>query len=331
MRVVRRKSDMDQLLARFGAANVDIQVIRVARIAWSENTERALRSDLEIFGDWCVGRGLQVLPARTETIARFVNSAARDKAPATVRRYASSIGALHRAMGYANPNDAVAVKLALQHMQRHSGCRQKQALGLTWEMCGQMIAIAGDRPCDLRDRAVLAVMYDAMLRRAELVVLEVSDLSELDEGGATLLVRRSKTDQNGSGATTYLTPNTLKLLREWLKRAGIQNGRIFRSIRPNGLLGQSLDVSFVSRIFKEMARKAGFDKDVVDRISAHSTRVGATQDMIASNMGLAAVMQAGRWKTASMALRYGERLLAQRSGVARFAHLDNKSYAGGLE
>lgn len=113
---------------------------------------------------------------------------------------------------------------------------------------------------------------------AELVALEVSDLSEPKDGGATLLVRRSKTDQTGEGAEVYLTPNTLKLLREWLEQARIRSGRIFRSIRPNGLLGRSLDVRQVSRIFKKMARQAGFDKEVVDCLSAHSARIGATQD-----------------------------------------------------
>ncbi len=329
MRVVKRKSDMDQLLARFGTANGDIQTLRVARVAWSENTGRALRSDLEIFGNWCAGRGLQVLPARSETVVRFIEFVARDKAPATVRRYVSSIGALHKASEYANPCEAVIVRLALQGMQRQKDCRQRQALGLTWEMCDRMIAGAGNRLGDLRGRALLAVTYDAMLRRAELVALEVSDLSDLEEGGATLLVRRSKTDRTGEGAITYLTPNTLKLLRDWLEQARIRDGRIFRSTKPNGLVGQSLDVSLVSRIFKEMARRAGFDKEVVDGISAHSARVGATQDMIASNMSLAAVMQAGRWKTASMALRYGERLLAQHGGVARFARVGAKNHEGG--
>ncbi|MDE0509535.1 MAG: tyrosine-type recombinase/integrase [Gammaproteobacteria bacterium] len=329
MSVVRRTGDMDRLLAGFGVAIVDIQALRAARGAWSENTKRALRSDLEIFGNWCVRNGLQVLPARAETVARFVESVARERAPATLKRYVSNISALHKASGYAKPSDAAAVRLVLQYMQRHKDCRQRQALGLTWEMRDRMIAATGGRLPDLRNRALLAVMYDAMLRGAELVALEVSDLSEPKDGGATLLVRRSKTDQTGEGTEVYLTPNTLKLLREWLEQARIRGGRIFRSIRPNGLLGRSLDVRQVSRIFKKMARQAGFDKEVVDSLSAHSARIGATQDMIASDFGLAAVMQAGRWKTASMVLRYGERLLVQRGGAARFARLKAKQHASG--
>lgn len=78
-----------------------------------------------------------------------------------------------------------------------------------------------------------------------------------------------------------------------------------------------------------MARNAGFEERDIAQISSHSPRVGATQDMIASHQGLAAVMHAGRWKTAAMAMRYGESLLAQRGGEARFAQLNCKNRMSG--
>jgi hypothetical protein len=36
---------------------------------------------------------------------------------------------------------------------------------------------------------------------------------------------------------------------------------------------------------------------------------GATQDLLALNIDLASVMQAGRWKTNRMPMRYGEHVL----------------------
>lgn len=329
MRVVRRTGDMEKLLTRFGVENVDAQVLRAACDAWSENTVRALRSDLKIFGNWCAGRELQMLPARAETVARFIESTTCDRAPATVLRYVSSVCVLHKTTAYANPGDSTVVRLALQRMRRGKNCRQRQALGLTWELCERMIEAAGNRLADLRDRALLAVAYDAMLRRSELVALEVSDLSETEEGRATLLVRRSKTDQTGNGAVLFLTATTLQLLREWLEQAQIQKGRLFRSVSLKGVPGESLDGSQIPRIIKEMARKANFEERDIERFSSHSPRVGATQDMIASDQGLAAVMQAGRWKTSTMAMRYGERLLAQRAGTVRFARLNGKNRTSG--
>ena len=54
-------------------------------------------------------------------------------------------------------------------------------------------------------------------------------------------------------------------------------------------------------------------------MSGHSIRVGATQDLLALNIDLASVMQAGRWKTNRMPMRYGENVLAARGGMARAA------------
>ena len=67
----------------------------------------------------------------------------------------------------------------------------------------------------------------------------------------------------------------------------------------------------VPRIFKAMAKRAGVSGAVVQHISGHSTRVGAAQDMVASGIGMAAILHAGRWKTTTMVNRYGERLLAR--------------------
>ena len=85
------------------------------------------------------------------------------------------------------------------------------------------------------------------------------------------------------------------------------------------MIGEKLDASQVPRIYKRMARRAGLPDDIADTLAGHSTRVGAVQDMIASGIELPAILQSGRWKSARMVQRYGERLLARRSGAAQLA------------
>jgi integrase/recombinase XerD len=58
---------------------------------------------------------------------------------------------------------------------------------------------------------------------------------------------------------------------------------------------------------------------VVNRVSGHSTRVGATQDLAALDIDLAAITQAGGWKSTRMPLQYAEKIDATRSGMARAA------------
>ncbi len=255
----------------------------------------------------------------------FVDDMAASRAPATVRRYVASIAAAHRALGHdRSATKSPAVRRALQRMHRAKGRRQVQALALTWPLRQRLLAASGERLIDLRNRALLAVAYDTMLRRSELAALRVNDLAEEPDGAATLLVRRGKTDPERAGAVVYSARDTTRIVRAWLDGGGIADGFLFRSLSRTGTPGRSLDPSQIPRIFKAMARAAGLPEDVVAGISGHSARVGATQDMIASGVELAAILQAGRWKTTAMVYRYGERLMARRSGAAQLARLQRR-------
>jgi integrase len=52
----------------------------------------------------------------------------------------------------------------------------------------------------IRDRALLLLGFAGAFRRSELVALDVADLEETDEG-FKIIIRRSKTDQEGHGET----------------------------------------------------------------------------------------------------------------------------------
>ena len=309
------------------------QWLDATRGAISHNTERALRSDLAIWQAWCRRERRKPWPARAATLVRFIDAKAHSRAPATVRRYVSSICALHRAAGWKNPLDHVTVRMSLRRMYRHRGRRQAQALGLTWQVREKLIGSQGEagepgeRLIDLRNRALLAVAYDAMLRRSELISLQVSDLTFDRGGSATLFLRNAKTDPEGAGNILFLARDTADMVRAWLGGSGISRGPLFRAVRKNGIPGRGLDPSQVSRIYKSMAIQAGID-DFAGGLSGHSARVGAAQDMIASGIGLPAILQAGRWKSAAMVSRYGERLLASQGAAAQLARMQGRDEEG---
>ena len=164
----------------------------------------------------------------------------------------------------------------------------------------RLLAAAGERPIDARNRALVAVAYDAMLRRSELTDLQVADLVEEMQGDASLIVRRGKTDPEGRGAAVYLARDTVALVREWQARSGVESGRLFRSLSKGGAVGTRLHPSQIPRIFKAMAHRAGLPPEIVAGLSGHSARVGAAQDMVASGIEMPAILQAGRWKTTVM-------------------------------
>ena len=290
----------------------------------SPNTERALRSDLRVFTLWCAGEGVKPLPASPEMVASFVDAMATRRTPATVRRYVATIARAHRAAGAAHdPTKSEPVRIAMRRMHREQGRRQRQAEGLTRALLDRLLDAAGDDLVDTRDCAVLSFAYDTLLRRGELVAVEVNDLVVERDGAATVLVRRTKTDPEGEGARAFVARDTVGLIREWLARSGVRDGRLFRSLN-RGAVGQRLRAADVSRLFKRMARKAKLPEDIVMNVSGHSTRVGCAQDMVAHNIGTDAILHAGRWRTPTMVNRYAERLSAHRSGSAQLARLQQR-------
>src|SRR6195952_5705923 len=198
-----------------------------ARGAYARNTERALRADVAIFTRWCTQAGQQALPAAPETVTAFIDAMAAGKAPATVRRSVSSIATFHRAAGVENPCAALVVTLALKRMHREHGRAQQQAAALTDRLVADLLTKAASTLRDLRNKALVAVAYTPLCRRAELVALTRDDLEIGADGFATVAIRRGKSDPEGQGAVAPITPDALRHLRAWLEAAGIETGPLF--------------------------------------------------------------------------------------------------------
>ena len=219
----------------------------------------------------------------------------------------------------AAPAEAEVVRLALKRATRQLGTRQRQAAPLGEAEVAAILATTrgtSGRLADLRDVALVLVMRDLLARRGEVVALTLADLDFAGDGSATVLIRRSKTDQGGAGEVRWLSPRAVAQLRRWLEAAGITEGPIFCGVHRSGAVSaEALHPAEVARILKRLADRAGLDPA---SISGHSARVGMAQDLVASGADLPAVMQAGRWRSPTMSARYAERLLAGRGAVARY-------------
>ena len=179
---------------------------------------------------------------------------------------------------------------------------------------------AGDGLRADRERAMLCVAYETLARRGELVALEVRDIDFHPNGTGQALIRRGKADTEGQGRVAYLSRETVKWLKVWLEHSGITEGIVFRRLIGKNQVGGPLNPGSIAPIFKRVAQWIGLPARVVAQVSGHSTRVGATQDLAALDIDLAAITQAGGWKSTRMPLQYAEKIHAARSGMARAAN-----------
>jgi hypothetical protein len=251
--------------------------------AYSAHTEVAWESDWRGWLDFCALRGADPLPASPLTVRAYIETrASLGRRKSTIARNVATLAAAHAAAGLPNPGDHPAVHLALKMVGRAQPGSPRQARGLVWSEIAQFLEIADD----------------AMARREELVAVDCEDLTWCADGSARLLIRRSKTDPEGEGSVLYLAAETARYVRTWLAVSGIRTGAVFRRIIGRARIAERLGADSVTDVLK---------------------RVGATQDLLALNEGLPAIMQTGRWKDARMVQHYGRHLLAGRSAMARAA------------
>jgi integrase len=292
----------------------------LAEGAYSPNTLRAQKADGAIFQAFCESRGEPYLPANPMTIRAFIEDRVKaGKKPATIKRYVATVARVHVAAKLLNPCSSEAVRLGLKKMGRETSARQSQAHPLGWKEIKDFIDSAGEGLRADRERAMLCVAYETLARRAELVALGLKDIEFHPDGTGQALIRRGKTDAEGQGRVAYLSRETCRWLKIWLEHAKIEQGAVFRRLIGRKEIGGSLSPGSIGPIFKRVAQWIGLPERFVAQVSGHSTRVGATQDLAALDIDLAAITQAGGWKSTRMPLQYAERIDVARSGMARAA------------
>jgi integrase len=161
------------------------------------------------------------------------------------------------------------------------------------------------------------------------VALQLSDIDFRPDGTGQLLIRRGKNDAEGQGRVAYLSRETCRWLKIWLEHAKIEEGAVFRRLIGRKEIGGPLNPGSIGPIFKRVAQWIGMPERFVALVSGHSTRVGATQDLAALDIDLAAITQAGGWKSTRMPLQYAEKINAARSGMARAAEKSGRDSING--
>jgi integrase len=221
--------------------------------------------------------------------------------PSTLRRRIAGIRKVHKLMRHPDED----VRIALRRAKRARPCRPAQALGLTRKRRDALMAACEDDMIGLRNRALVAVGYDTLCRRSELVALRVEDLEPSPRGGFSVLVRRAKNDPFAMGRTAWISGRTAEILRHWLTAGGIAQGAMFRPVYHGVVIDRFLHGYSVNRILKRLAHQAGLPQEDTCQISGHSMRIGAAQDLMTD--GRDVLTRAGGWTSMNVVSRYVEK------------------------
>ena len=187
-----------------------------------------------------------------------------------------------------------------------------QVTGLDWQQTERVCAFAEseDTVAGLRDSAMIRLMSDCLLRISEVVAVDVSDFEK-----QALIVRTSKTDQEGTATALYVTSETRDTIERYQKRAGITSGALFRRIRRGDHVQSERLTDFSARrIIQKRASNAG----VKGFIAGHSMRVGSAVALAQAGASVVEMQIAGRWKSSQMPAHYAKSELAERGAIAKY-------------
>jgi integrase len=184
-------------------------------------------------------------------------------APSTVN---VRLSAVRKLVAEARGNGLISADEAASLLRIPNIRQQGTRLGnwLTREQAKQLLTV----PCrstlkGTRDYAILALLLGCALRREELATLDIETI-QLREGRWVLADLVGK----GGRIRTVAVPVWVKQgINAWMTAAGIEDGRLVRSISKGGKVGKSLGAWSVWSVVEQSAKEIG-----IDRFGAHDLR-----------------------------------------------------------
>lgn len=274
------------------------------------------------------------MPAAVETElrGRGILRSAGPQAASTVRRRLSSWASLHRLRGlhgaFATPTVREAVKRAAKARDRPPGRKSRRAI--VRDVLEDLLATCdGSLPVAVRDRALLLVAFaSGGRRRSEIANLRVEQLTveppvprdATEPAGRmlpcmTLDLGRTKTTAAEDGQRVKLIGRAADALAQWLQRAGIAQGYVFRPIdRWDNVGAGRLSPGGVNHIVKHRLRLAGYDPA---DYSAHGLRAGYLTQAAKDGVALPEAMRQSQHRSVQQAANYYNDAEAELSRAAR--------------
>ncbi len=274
------------------------------------STRRAHEHHWASWVGWCLRLGLEPLPTSPRALVEWIVGAADSWGLAKVEGTLAAVAYAHRLAGHDPPPTAHAiVRDALRALRRKKGTapanpRDPAALGELRRMLG---CIDRSSLTGQRDAALLLLGWWAALRRSEIVALEGRDLKEAP-GGIAIMIRKSKTDQEGRGETIGLERKggdlcPVEAIEAWITASGITAGSIFRGITRYGTLRKAaLSDQHVNLLISRLARAAELPRP--ERFGGHSLRAGFVTEAYRQGVPEAQIMATTRHRSVAMLARY---------------------------
>ena len=204
----------------------------------------------------CHDRNANALPAEPHLIVEYISKLTdSNRSSASILRALCGLSAIHKLNRFDDPTKDPDVTLEMRRMHRKLGRSSKQAGGINADTLEKLLLATEDSIRGIRDRALLLVAYDTLCRRSELVSLQVKDVKTNIKNGiesSSILLRKSKTDQDSNGKWLHLSQRAHTALMEWMKKLPKGQAMIFCGLNRALDASQQIGIGQINRIYKRI-------------------------------------------------------------------------------
>jgi integrase/recombinase XerD len=259
----RRQASLELLRARFEES--------LAARNYSAKTRVNYARDVRVFLEWVAENAsarsiAEVTGSDLQRYQMALYAEEKDGKRLSVGTQAGRLAAVRTFFGWLLAEQLIAHNPASSIQMPRQGRRLPRGVLTTEEARRLLDATPAEKPRDIRDRAILEVLYATAIRRGELIALSIYDL-ELSAG--RLRIEHGKGDQT---RVVPLTESALSALRLYLDEARpvfareAAQTRLFVSSRSGG----PLDDADLPRIVAKAAKRAGLAKHVTPHTLRHT-------------------------------------------------------------
>lgn len=273
----------------------------------ADNTKRSYSSDWADFTAYCFANRALALPANVETVIDYLTELAHIAKVSTINRRATAISQAHQAKGYQSPTHSLPIRALLRGIRKTKGTAQHGKAALLTHDIRAMIATLPNNTIGTRDKALLLLGFAGAFRRSEITSLTVEDLT-FSRDGITVLLRRSKTDQEGEGRKIGIPYGNnsdtcpVKAIEDWLQASGITTGPLFRSVNKGGKVQSTpLCDKAIAIIVKRTAEAAGLNPA---DYGGHSLRAGLATSAAMAGVEERVIMKQTGHRSVNMVRKY---------------------------
>lgn len=140
---------------------------------YAKNTLVAFKNDWNNFLAFCMVNKVPPLPATSDTVHRFIDHMAQSRKLASLKRYVVTIGLVHRCHQLKDPCAHTEIRLEMKKQQLNKHDDYHNAAAFRDEHLQKLLDRfeLSVKVKDIRDMAIWAVAFEAMLKRSELAAL----------------------------------------------------------------------------------------------------------------------------------------------------------------